>query len=371
MRTSAAITCLAGLSTLAAAATSSLWVDTPPTFVRPYVIGHYANAEATRVGAQIYRFYVTGPSSGGLFTLLGTNSYSSGALGVLPHIHERHHENFFCYKGRFQLWTEKTDVGVNDGRLMTAGDFGTAPINTTHTFQILDPDTEMIGVIVPGGFEDLFFAISDGNVTYPNLTPYPPQTFSDAAGAGSSSSEITALEQFDVYAQLDYTPRRDFVNGTAPANATWHDGPNTIPSVSGTPYFVASNYGPKYINGAYGIWQIVQPFVTAVTGEHDYTEGSITISAQPANATVPTWNLTNHTAFQILEGALSLTMGQETVTLASGDVAFIPGQTEFQYWSEGAFTKFHYVSAGSAGIEKALMAHAGNWSYPAFPTYLA
>jgi quercetin dioxygenase-like cupin family protein len=103
------------------------------------------------IGAQVYRFPVTGPSSGYAFSLISTNAPSSGSLGVLPHIHEVHYENFFNFRGRFQLWTDKYDD--ENTRVLGPGDYGAVPHNTTHTFQILDPDTEMVGVIQPGGFE--------------------------------------------------------------------------------------------------------------------------------------------------------------------------------------------------------------------------
>lgn len=136
---------------VASAARSSLYVENAPSHVRPYVIERYANAQAVAVGQQIYRFPVTGPSSGGAFSILMTSSPGSSALGVLPHIHKTHYENFFCSKGRFQLWTEKYDD--EQARVMLPGDYGAVPHNTTHTFQVLDPDTEMLGVIQPGGFE--------------------------------------------------------------------------------------------------------------------------------------------------------------------------------------------------------------------------
>ena len=136
---------------VASAARSSLHVENAPSHVRPYVIERYANAQAVAVGQQIYRFPVTGPSSGGAFSILMTSSPGSDALGVLPHIHKTHYENFFCSKGRFQLWTEK--YGDEQARVMLPGDYGAVPHNTTHTFQVLDPDTEMLGVIQPGGFE--------------------------------------------------------------------------------------------------------------------------------------------------------------------------------------------------------------------------
>lgn len=133
-----------------AATNSSVWVDSVPNFVRPYAIHHY-DAGGCVVGQQFYRFPVTGPSSDNAFTLIGTNAPGSTDLGVLPHHHQIHYENFFNYKGRFQLWTEKD--GDEQTRVLSAGDYGAVPINTTHTFQILDPDTEMVGVIQPGGFE--------------------------------------------------------------------------------------------------------------------------------------------------------------------------------------------------------------------------
>jgi len=129
---------------------SSIWVTEVPTYVRPYAIAHYL-AGGCVIGAQVYRFPVTSPSSGYAFSLISTNAPGSGSLGVLPHIHEVHYENFFNFRGRFQLWTDKYDD--ENTRVLGPGDYGAVPHNTTHTFQILDPDTEMVGVIQPGGFE--------------------------------------------------------------------------------------------------------------------------------------------------------------------------------------------------------------------------
>ena len=130
-----------------------LYLENAPCSPRPYIIPHYADSHAVAVGAQIYRFPVTGPSSGHAFTLMSTNAPDSGSLGVLPHIHQAHYENFFNFKGRFQLWAQKDKEDEQQARLLTQGDYGSVPRNTTHTFQILDPDTEMVGVVVPGGFE--------------------------------------------------------------------------------------------------------------------------------------------------------------------------------------------------------------------------
>jgi len=129
---------------------SSIWLDEVSTYVRPYAIQHNS-AGSCVVGQQIYRFPVTGPSSDDAFTLISTNAPGSDSFGVLPHIHQVHYENFFNFRGRFQLWTDK--YGSQETRVLTQGDYGAVPHNITHTFQILDPDTEMVGVIQPGGFE--------------------------------------------------------------------------------------------------------------------------------------------------------------------------------------------------------------------------
>lgn len=122
-----------------AASTSSLWVSEVPTSPQPYAVRHYG-IPGTEVYGQVYRFPVTGPSSDNAFTLISTASPGSGALGVLPHTHQAHYENFFALAGRLQLWTADADTYENEeARLLTPGDFGAVPLNTTHTFQVLDP----------------------------------------------------------------------------------------------------------------------------------------------------------------------------------------------------------------------------------------
>ena len=141
---------------------SNLEVVAAPSEPQPYILRSYSPAQSLSIGSQLYRFPVTGNSSGGAFSLVQTDAPSgNGALGVLPHIHEVHYENFYNFKGRFQLWTQKGGIdsgatgylGPQESRVMLQGDFGAVPLNTTHTFQLLDPGTELMGVIVPGGFE--------------------------------------------------------------------------------------------------------------------------------------------------------------------------------------------------------------------------
>ncbi|KAB8295895.1 hypothetical protein EYC80_008716 [Monilinia laxa] len=357
---------LASASRITARDNSSVWVTEVPDHVRPYAIAHY-DASGCVIGNQVYRFPVTGPSSGGAFSLLATNAPGSSELGVLPHIHQRHYENFFNLKGRYQLWTGKD--GDEETRVLSAGDYGSVPINTTHTFQILDPDTEVVGVIQPGGFETLFYALADSNWTSASSvtqTPYDPLIVVN----GSSSppaSVLSALESFDVYAQFDFTPRRDAVNGTAPANTTWHNGPNAL-GAQGSPYYIAKDFGPKYINDAAG-YQIIQPFVTPVQSGGDFSLSTITLDRKLSNVTIPTSQLANHAAFEILEGLVTVEIQDETLSLVQGDVVFIPGNTPFKYYSTVNFAKFLFIGAGSEALDTQLIANGTSWSFPVFPTY--
>lgn len=358
---------------------SSIWVTEVPTYVRPYAIPHLL-AGGCVVGQQVYRFPVTGASSDNAFSLIQTNAPGSTELGVLPHIHEIYYETFFNVRGRFQLWTKKD--GVENTRVILPGDFGAVPQETIHTFQILDPDTEMMGVIQPGGFEyvfpllffrqntdtlcrALFYALSSGNYSSSTFSPYDPT--SNLTGS-PPASVISQLQSFDVYAQLDYSPRYDAVNGTAPSNTTWHTGPNSLASDAGTPYFVAKNYGPKYLYSGVGGYAVIQPVITGTQTGGNFTISQIAIQSTPSNGTVEEQSFPGHAAFEVLEGQLKVELEGETIGLLTGDVLFIPGGTTYKFWSDVADTKVYHVSAGVEGLDAKLIKGGKSWAYPVWPT---
>lgn len=350
------------------AASESLIVDTAPQYVRPYVLPKFSG-QAVAVGQQIYRFSVTGNSSDGAFTLMQTNAPSSTSLGVLPHIHKEHYENFYCTKGRVQLWA-KTNATGEAARVLTPGDYGAVPHNTIHTFQITDPDTQLTGVIQPGGFEELFIAIGDGAYNSSTGSAFVPAASNSSSGAGSSAGLISALESFDVFAQLDFSPRYDFVNGSAGASGNWHDGSNALAKDAYTPNFVAKGYGPKYLNVDDGVYRVLQPLVTGTQSASNFTMGTITMSPLLSNQTASEQNLGQHLAFQMEEGQLVVAVdGYDTVSLIQGDVVFIPAGTSFTYHASVPFTKFLYVSAGGDGLDYQLLQKSVSWDYTTYPTY--
>jgi quercetin dioxygenase-like cupin family protein len=323
---------------------------------------------AVSIGQQVYRFSVTGNASAGAFTLLQTNAPDSTELGVLPHVHKTHYENFYVTKGRVQLWT-KTNATEERARVLTAGDYGAAPHNTIHTFQITDPDTQLTGVIQPGGFEALFLAIADGPFTSSTNAPFVP-TKPTNSGAGSDPSAISALEHFDVFAQLAFSPRRDFVNGTAGGSGYWHDGPNTLAPDAVTPNFIAKNYGPKYLNTDGGVYQLLAPLATAKQTAGNFSMGTLTLSPLQANQTATRMRLRQPVAFQLEEGALVVDVeGYDAATLIQGDVVFVPAGVKFSYSASATYTKFLYVSGGKDGFDYQLLQNAHAWNFTTYPTY--
>lgn len=250
----------------------------------------------------------------------------------------------------------------------------------------------MVGIIQPGGFETLFYTLADGNFTSSAYAPYK-LTDANAYNATSSSppdSVISALESFDVYAQLGYAPSRELVNGSyssTGAATNWHEGQHVdeLGADETTPYFVAKDYGPKYLSTEAGFYQVVQPLVTSTQSAGNFTAATIIVSQKLSNessmsvvgnttttvadATASgSKSLTGHSAFEVIEGLFTFEMSGETLQMATGDVVFVPAGTAFQYYSQVPFTKVLYISQGADGLDSRLIANGeSGWEYTTWP----
>ncbi|KAH8881486.1 RmlC-like cupin [Thozetella sp. PMI_491] len=367
---------LAALASLSAAAQNSLVVDEAPAFVRPYVLPRYKGHAVLLTPSQVIRFSVTTNSSGGAFSLVQHNGKVSGYTSARPHTHHNTHEHFYCSRGRVELWAKKnvTDSS-HEARVATPGDYGNAPPGTIHTFQMTDPDSQLTHIFSPGGFEHLFDAFSLGSFDSALLgSPYVPIT-ADADPFGPvTNSTLATLAALDLYpASADvYIPRRDFVNGTAGApGLNWHNGTNDLPESTDEPYFVAKDYGAKFLNVQPGLgYKIVQPLATPTQTAGNLTVGTVILSPKLANETATKAKLPHHFALQLDEGQLALSVdGYDPVFLLAGDVAFIPSGTDFEYSATVPFTKFLYINAGPRGLDYDLLQNSIPWDFPAYPPY--
>lgn len=180
---------------------------------------------------------------------------------------------------------------------------------------------------------------------------------------------MSKLQTYDVYSELSFKPRRDIVNGTAPVHDTeWHTGNNTLGAPT-KPYFIANGYGPKYLSSEHG-YQVIQPLVQPRQAQDlNYTMSTISLSRQTKDSP-PAYTLKGAAAFEVLEGVLSISIGDfPLATLQTGDVAFIPANVPFTYYTEMAFTKVLYISSGDNGVDQQLIQGGKEWDYPTFPKY--
>jgi len=371
-------------------AKQTLWLQTTPQSPVPY---------ALKKGAGIplgggNTFPITGNSSGGAFCLLHTNaagsypSPSSSGPGLFPHVHKKTYENFYAVKGRVQLWGQnldsfllsknKTWAGEQETRILSQGDIGAIPWNTIHTFTLLEPDTQLTGVLVPGGFEEFFFNMAVSPSPPP---PPPPEPEGGGAGGGGGGGtaplpgaggfDIPSLAKWDVYPQLDFIPRRDVINGKAGGAGNWYNGPNPLPADAKAPIWVAKNYGPKYLNEQGRRYQIVAPFVTGTHTNGTFSQGTLTISPffPSASSSGEKINSTVATAFLVEEGQLEVTVEgyDEPAVLIDGDVVFVPANTSFSYAATAEFTKVMYITGGGQGLDKQLIDKGRAWNSAFYP----
>ncbi|KAJ6443754.1 cytochrome P450 oxidoreductase [Purpureocillium lavendulum] len=355
-------------------ATESLVVNVAPDFVRPYVLPKYRGRAIKLTPSQIIRFSITANSSGGAFSLVQHNGKDSGWTSARPHTHHKTHEHFYCARGRVELWGKKNATDAShEARVGTVGDYGNIPPGSIHTFQLTDPDTQLSHVFHPGGFEDLFDAFSLGDwATDTTSSPYLAISADDSPFGPLTPEADQLLRGLDLYAapEEEYIPRRDFVNGTVgDSGLNWHNGTNHLPNDSTIPYFVAKDYGPKYLNSESG-HKIIQPLATPdqATGGN-FSMGTIIMSPKRANESASHANPAHHFALQMEDGQLALSVrGYDSALLIQGDVAFVPAGVPFTYHATVPFTKFVYMSAGAKGLDYELLKNSVEWNFTAYPS---
>jgi quercetin dioxygenase-like cupin family protein len=226
----------------------------------------------------------------------------------------------------------------------------------------------MVGVIQPGGFEDLFYFLANANYSSTTNSPFPQGNFTDPGG---DSSLITKLESYDVYAKLTFSPPTNFgANDATDEDAVWHSGTNNLGKDAQTPFFVAKGYGPKYLAGdKSSSYAIVEPFITSQQSNGNFTEGTITLSRQADGSEPITYSLPGHTALEVVDGLVNVNVGgfEGTTTLAIGDVVFVPANTTFSFWGESAYSKVLYIGQGKDTVDARLREHAKEWESATWP----
>ncbi|KND87024.1 Quercetin 2,3-dioxygenase [Tolypocladium ophioglossoides CBS 100239] len=275
----------------------------------------------------------TANSSDGTFSLVQHNGKDSGWTSARPHTHRLTHEHFYCARGRVELWGQKNAT------------------NATDEARLTDPDTQLTHIFHPGGFEYLFDVFSLGEFETSAISSPYIVIPADAQPSGPLTPELDVLfAGLDLYA--------------APEEALkWHNGANTLPNDPTEPYFVAKDYGPKYLNSDNG-YKVIRPLATP----EQATGGTIIMSPKLPNQSSSNATLPHHFALQMEDGQLVLSVnGYDSVSLLQGDVTFIPSGIPFTYHSTVPFTKFMYMNARAEGLDNQLLKKSVNWDFPAYP----
>jgi hypothetical protein len=222
----------------------------------------------------------------------------------------------------------------------------------------------------------MFYAIGK-NLTFATSSTYDPllipgRGFPKERSPPGKVPDSGALDRFDIYAQPGFTPRTDIGNGSAPPSE-WHVKPEPPPQDRSAPFFLAKNFGSKYLNSENG-YTIISPLnAPPRSAPYNFTLSFLTISSPKDVAAVPWRTFPEHGAFRIQEGALSLQVEGygEPVQILPGDVAFLPEGTKYKFHAVAPATRTLYVAAGGHGLDAALLRTAKSWEHPTWPVQFA
>lgn len=120
-----------------------------------------------------------------LLTLSGNHAFAINQPddAVPPHLHNNAVDTWLVLQGQLKVWAGTT------GRVLSAGDFAFVPPGVVHSYQVVEPHTEFIGVIHPSQWVSFFRVIGERNNAagpYPSndTRPFPVERFMKAIKDG-------------------------------------------------------------------------------------------------------------------------------------------------------------------------------------------
>ncbi|KXT16290.1 hypothetical protein AC579_465 [Pseudocercospora musae] len=321
--------------------------DLPPGVSgKPYVI-------SSQDGEIVYiplsksatRLLVTGKETDNAFAVVGSSGSQSDPIGF--HYHAKTHDVFLCLKGNVNVWAN------DEARTMGPGDFASVPPGTIHQYQILGDHSEMVGLIVPGGWEEFFRFIGE-----PYDGPLWPLDDQRNVFEVLIPKLKAASEQFDM---VPLPQHKQF--GPSP----WKETENELPGKL-EPYFLKNATGPAYLAGG----SVVRPLITTAESDGKFVIGSIEGSKQHAGNDLFAagrqlrFSETHH-AFQVVEGAVQFDIGSAPPTLLhSGEIVHVPRGTNFSYHFRTRFAKMYSFASGP-GVVELLIKSGQSYSAPVPP----
>ncbi len=108
------------------------------------------------------RVLAAGEPTGGAFSLVEFSG--DGGPWTVPHVHRSMEESFFVLDGEFRFRVGDQQVDVS------AGSYLLVPRGTPHALAAGSDGGRLLTLMVPGGLEEMFFALSElpGALTDPS-----------------------------------------------------------------------------------------------------------------------------------------------------------------------------------------------------------
>lgn len=313
---------------------------------KPYVI-------SSQDGEIIYiplsksatRLLVTGKETEDAFAIVGSGGSAGDPIGF--HYHREAHDVFLCIQGSINIWAD------DQCRTLGPGDFASVPPGTIHQYQILGDHSEMMGLIVPGGWEEFFRFIGE-----PYSGPMWPMQDERNFFEVLLPKLKMAAEQFDMVP----CPQHKAVEPQA-----WLESDSSLPGKP-APYFLKSGLGSAYELGG----MVCRPLITTaeshgkfaiglVEGSNQYREHSLFTKVE-GKMSFPDV----HHAFYIVDGKVQVTIDGTPTTLHAGELAYVPRGTIFSMDIRSRFAKT-YVFCNGGGLIETLRDSGERWTLPTLP----
>lgn len=211
----------------------------------------------------------------------------------------------------------------------------------------------MIGLIIPGGWEEFFRAIGD-----PYSGPMWPLEDKGNFFEVMLPRLKQAAEKFDMVP----CPRKE---GFSPQ--PWEDNDNCLPGKP-EPYFLKSTTGPAYVVGG----TVCRPLITTAESNNKFSIGSVESSNQFNDQGIfardgqhITFSDVHH-AFRMTHGKLDIEIGGQRTVVNEGELLYVPKGTRFRFRPVTRYTKI-YVFCNGGGLVEMLQKLGKDYVGPVIP----
>jgi len=282
---------------------------------------------------------------GEIWTIAGTNSSiqflldeSSAPIAILrsrgnpgdpvaPHFHKQAIDTWLVVQGKLKVW------GGEEGRVLSAGDFAFVPPGVIHSYQVIEPHTEFLGLIHPAEWVNFMRAIGE---VYTGKGPFP-----------SNDTRHFPVPKFiqAIKDGHDVIPVRD--HKLPEVQYEWSG--SSVPSKMES-YFLKAHTGPRYSLGN----QTLAPLCTAAT-----TDGKFSVGLLEGSSSMPVAQELSKLQFPktcfmftVIGGEWEITIeGQDAKTVKTGDSYYVPPNMAFGAQAKSGFSRAYVFGGEGPGLD--------------------